>query len=335
MFPPDSRRDRSRARVATRRTPGAVPQPKPQVTTPATRGLGPSLERRRPRSYRYPGPPPYNQPTPYPSATSPYRYGPGVPLARASQYPSAASPYAYGTGPGLTLPPGAYGSEASGGLGAPSLGAAALAQIAPLGTAGPTPGQYVPSTVQGLEGVTTNEPHEFGTITVRYNNGNYGVATNWGEMWFFDAYNNRVPHAGFTTVGQSPGGPNAPPPPGAGGVPTPPPTAPNTFYSATGPQPFLNVPTQFLGYLTPNERQAFGSQLQAGGFRAQGNVGQYGEQTYLRPTAPPNPNDELSTIIDPALRSWLRWFMGLMGYGQSYTAPSVTAGLPPVPPAAP
>ena len=176
-------------------------------------------------------------------------------------------------------------------------------------------------------------------------NGHYqeGPFGNWANEYgdWFDAWGNRIPHGGYvpggggpgtpadmrvlvdqnpdgTPIGQPPGAPVAPVAPAA--APPVPSVMPTTFYGPGGQSNYLQFQNQWLGLLDPNTRLALDEQLQRAGYKPTGQIGQYGETSYLD-TNGPAAND-LSFILDPALRQWVRFFLGQLGYNQSYQLPA-------------
>lgn len=131
------------------------------------------------------------------------------------------------------------------------------------------------------------------------------------------------------------GGPTANQPP-AGVLPTSAlPGSPNyapTFYAPTTNSPYLTLPQNWLSYVDPTVRGQLQQQLEKMKFNPTGDVGQFGEQMYLRPSTF-NISD-LNQIADPAIRQWLRFFLGNLGYGISYSLPTTPTapGVPAAPP---
>lgn len=156
-----------------------------------------------------------------------------------------------------------------------------------------------------------------------------------------DAWGNTIPHMnyGYNDQGQpdlpqyggpepAPAAPAAPAP----GVPTPPPTGPATFYAPTTGSPYLQLPGNWLGMIDPVLRAQLHDQLVGSGFQSTGQLGTYGESTYLRPPEF-NDNDLASLVTNDNIRNWLRFFLGNYGYGISYQLPaSYAGGEPPAPP---
>ena len=187
-------------------------------------------------------------------------------------------------------------------------------------------------------------------------NGHYaeGPFGNWMDEFgtWHDAWGNTIPHAGYVPGG---GGPGTPPElrylvdqnpdgtpivqEGPYGVPSTPPAPPvepvppvtvmpTTFYQPMGQTNSLQLSNQFLALLDSNTRLALDEQLQRARFAPTGQIGQYGETTYLV-----NGAEDLSQILDPNLRQWIRWFLGQLGYGATYQLPSSYAGgIPAAPP---
>src|SRR3990167_429027 len=186
-------------------------------------------------------------------------------------------------------------------------------------------------------------------------NGHYaeGPFGNWMDQFgtWHDAWGNTIPHAGYVPGGGGPGtppelrylvdqnpdgtpivpavpAPNLPSGPIGGTLPPVAPVMPTTFYQPMGPTNSLQLSNQFLALLDPNTRLALDEQLQRARFAPTGPIGQYGETTYFATGA-----EDLSQILDPNIRQWVRWFLGQMGYGGTYQLPSsYTGGIPTAPP---
>lgn len=133
------------------------------------------------------------------------------------------------------------------------------------------------------------------------------------------------------------GGPDTSQPP-AGGAPGASPAGQGgpgfapTFYAPTTDSPYLTLPQNWLAFVDPTMRQQLQQQLQQMHFNPTGDVGQYGEQMYTRPSQ--FNIQDLNQIADPAIRQWLRFFLGNLGYGISYQLPSTPTapGIPTAPP---
>jgi len=82
------------------------------------------------------------------------------------------------------------------------------------------------------------------------------------------------------------------------------------FLSVPGTSPFLEFSDQTLGYGSPAFQQYLPQFLQNEGFTGVGNIGQYGERTYKRPTPYSFTEEDYGAVADPTLRSWLRYFLG-------------------------
>ncbi len=261
-----------------------------------------------------PGYPPYSPPRPpqVPAGLSP------VQLAQLMQ--PAQQPMTAGSGPGGYVGQGTYipGYNPQVGMGAPS---------AP------------PPAASGGGGGAPFNGH--------YQEGPYG---NWADEWgtWHDAWGNTIPHAGYVPggggagtppelrymVGQTPEGqplnPVATAPVAPAATPAlPGPQAPPVFYAPSTSSPYLTLPQNWLSFVDPNVRLQLDEQLQRIGFRPTGTIGQFGEGVYLRP--PSLSDEQLAFISDPNIRQWIRFYLGSLGYGSSYTLPSLPTGTPTAP----
>lgn len=124
----------------------------------------------------------------------------------------------------------------------------------------------------------------------------------------------------------------APPPP-------PPPLYPNTLYSPPRQPNMLNIPEQFLGLISDQQRDQLYQQLTAMGFGGAGQYGQYGEQAFTLPswyqfqpgsTTAPSGRPDLFTTLG-TLAPWIRYFMGQYGFGRQIGLPVGTTQLPTAP----
>lgn len=259
-------------------------------------------------------PPAGGSPRPTPRPTPPPVYGPQPPPANPWQMPGNFTPPAPAYDPGpFERGPSYYVPGAA-----------------------PTPPSFGAPPVQ--TGADTGGGYEAPT-------GPYG---NWfdpgagphGE--WRDAWGNVIPHMNYVPGGGGPGTPEdlmplvapapAAPAAPAPGVPAPPPTGPATFYAPTTGSPYLQLPGNWLGMVDPVLRAQLHDQLVGAGFQSTGQLGTYGESTYLRP---PEFNDtDLSALVtNDNIRNWIRFFLGNYGYGISYQLPaSYTGGIPPAPP---
>ena len=171
--------------------------------------------------------------------------------------------------------------------------------------------------------------------------GNILVDIN-GEAQAFDAWGNSIPHLGVNYTSADPNATFVEPLPtpvidpvtGAPGLPTPPGQSPQTFYSPTTGSPYLQLPGNFLSYMDDPARAQLNDTLKGAGFQATGNYNTYGPSDYVRP-AQFDENDLASLVTSDSVRQWLRFFMGNLGYGQSYALPAgykPGSGLPTPPP---
>ncbi len=162
----------------------------------------------------------------------------------------------------------------------------------------------------------------------------HGAPPNPGDWWLPDGEGPSAHNpAGGHWVGREPS-----PPAGTGVLP------PGTgvgagagnfnpmFYAPTTNSPYLTLPQNWLGYVDPTTRQQLQQQLEKMKFNPTGDVGQFGEQMYLRPSQ--FNIQDLNQISDPAIRQWLRFFLGNLGYGISYQLPNTPTapGIPQAPP---
>lgn len=167
------------------------------------------------------------------------------------------------------------------------------------------------------------------------------ILVDWnGQPKAFDAWGNEIAHlgVGYTSAdpnaGPSPQGPAAPvPDPTAPGLPTPPSQVPTTFYSPTNGSQYLQF-GNFLSYLNDQQRSQLNDTLTGAGFRSTGAMSTYGNADYIRP--PQFDEQDLAGLnTSDNMRQWLRWYLGNLGYGQSYQLPAgyqAGSGIPTPPP---
>ena len=176
-------------------------------------------------------------------------------------------------------------------------------------------------------------------VIQRAPNGNVLVDVN-GEALAYDPWGNHIPHLFFGPGGGDPnggagggGGGAAAPAPTTPALPTPPGTTPTTWYSPPTGSPYLQLPGNFLSYMSDAERSQLADTLRGAGFQATGAYSTYGPSDWLRPTQF-DQNDLNSLALNGNVREWLRWFLGNMGYGLSYQLPAgyqAGSGLPTAP----
>ena len=285
--------------------------PKPPVLTPPT----------TPPVWT-PTPSPYGTPTPGPFGGG---YTPPAPTPTPAQNYQAPGSHQSGVNGGLmgNLPAPAYGG-----------------------------GYPTPPAATGGGGGGGGNTYNGWPIVDRSPGGNILVLEN-GVPTAYDPWGNKIPHLYFGPAGGDPnggsggggGGTAAPVAPTTPALPTPPGSTPTTWYSPPTGSPYLQLPGNFLSYMSDAERSQLADTLRGAGFQATGAYSTYGPSDWLRPTQF-DQNDLNSLALNGNVREWLRWFLGNMGYGLSYQLPAgyqpgtglPTAPqypLPPVPPGTP
>lgn len=93
----------------------------------------------------------------------------------------------------------------------------------------------------------------------------------------------------------------------------------------------LQLPDQLYQFIPENVRGQFAQTLQSFlrglGYTGQGNVGQYGERSYVNSGQNPNWLDPsiFGSISDPTLQGWVKWLFGERGLSPRVEQPGATA----------